>query len=200
MSRMAQAVQKMTDELRKNNKKKGRAMEHDSEDLGFTDDFGVNEDSSDVNNGTAEGAVDIEPDAAPAAGAEAMETKKAKKNVAKKVSKTAKVAKVAKVAKPSKPAKAAKAAKALKAAKAPKTPKAPKAAKEAKPKVVIGTVPALGELGKVVGIVGGERNQFVNLEFSSGVGFKLWPSGYPEAEDRIKARDLMVAWLSKALL
>jgi hypothetical protein len=197
MSRLAQQVQAMTDQLRKDSrKKKGRTMDDVQDDTLGGERIGDDIISEDVNSVTdAPGAaVDIEPDEAPA-GAVAMKApKKAKaaKTTAKKTTKPAKAVAQKKAAKPAKAAKAAKPAKAAKVAKAPKAPK------EVKPKVQIG-VDLSGSL-KPVSVEGGDKNQFVNITFADGRGVKLWPSGYPAAKDRLKARDAMVAFLSKALL
>lgn len=185
MSRMAQQFQAMLDQQRKQKKGRRDMVDVAAENLGGENLGGAV--AEDVNSTADAGAaVGIEPD--EPAGAEAMDSKKkaAKSSKAKKVA-GKKAGKVKPVTKPVKPAKVTKPAKTA------------KVAKEAKPKVVIGGLPDLKDL-KLTGIEGGDRNQFVNLTFSNGHGFKLWPSGYAKPADRLKARDLMVAYLSKHLL
>jgi hypothetical protein len=195
MSRMAQEVTRLTDELRARSratrestpkgKKKGTAMDDTTTSTQTTDEA--------ITNTEAAAAADIEPDDAPA-GDDAMKTD------AKKVAKAKRVRTAAKKGSDRSARKAA--------ASAPKTAKSgkggKKAAKAAKAaassngnKPIVGGLPPLGELKRPTSIEGGERNQFVNITFPNGHAFKLWPSGYGDAKDRIKARDLMVAWLNE---
>jgi hypothetical protein len=200
MSRLAQQVQAMTDQLRKESKKDSRAkvVTKMDDQAGNNDNDLVGDDlvgdthTEDVNNVTTaqDAEVGIEPDADAPAGEAKMETKKAKTNGSKKSTK--KVAKPAKVA--GKKAAPAKAAKAPKAPKAPKVAKAPKA--EAAPKVVIGQPVSNA---KIVGFEALPKNQFVLVKFDDGTGVNLWPSGYGDAKQRLAARDAMAKRLSQLL-
>lgn len=190
MSRLAQQVQAMTDELRRKSKpvkqQKGRTRMDDTENLG-AENLASETHSEAVNTeAQAQSAgVDIEPDEAPA-GAEAMDSTKKAAASKKGTKKTAAKKPAAKKA-------AAKAPKAAKA-KAAKTPKAPKA--DAAPKVVIGKPVSNA---KIVGFEALDKNQFVLVKFEDGTGVNLWPSGYSDAKQRIAARDAMAKRLSQLL-
>lgn len=214
MSRLAQQVQAMTNELRKKaqsggHKQKGRKRtmddtERDAEvgesdnNLGG-DNLTADTESADVNsesNAQESAGGDIEPDAVPA-GAEQMDsTKKAAAKTAKKT--TTRKAAAPKAAKP-KAGKATKATAKPKAAKAPKTPKAPKAEKVATNKGIVGQIPTLAK-DLTVTVSGKGTNKYANLLFSNGHLFKLHLVGYEgRPVERSKARDVLVAWLKDAL-